>query len=734
MSWSWSELVEAPRHALRDHCSAAISPTDNNTPPPALYKALQALDAICDDTSLALKLIQAELLNQPHQADIPLSQIMGVLVCAAVCFKNQPTFWTQLIKSLNTIIQDMLSQQPLPSNNNQSEAKSAKSSPVKLEEFENITKNVQEMQNKPNAEITPSKPVPVGFQRLAAAGISLPFMKPLELFPAAQSQNSSNSSTSNVSKPVSPPLPTPNPTPPVQTSTPAPPSAPAAPLPPPPPPPPIGAQSALMGIGFSAMSFSIMKSTGMLDPNFKNPIPPPCPSNPFASMLVKTKSLRRIYWEKLRDQIISVDSYWNKVNVSQVILEEKALESLFEIKQKRKSAASDDDSSSDIDTPSKPAKKMFEKVSLLDEKKSRQIDLLMRKLKFGPEEVRTHILQVNERVITVELLSLLVKCLPTEEEVKKVVSYSGDFNLLGDAEKVVHVLSTVPMLTIRLEVWLFKCTFTDLIEEARYQLESVKKALACVRESESFMKLLAHLLALGNFLNQGTRDGNARGFKLSSLVRFCDSKSADGTIYLLDYFVDWVSRTSPMVNDFLVEFKSVEVVANISQEMLEKSVTTLKERCAVAEELFEQIDDSDVCGDDDKFVSLLEDFLQFAPVQVQKTEEDLRLLLSDFKQLAKSFGHVNMEESFSWNDFFADLMTFSESYHKALERYRKKVAERQKAARSTAKLGSARKVPPPLSRSLSDGNCLRRDINDLKSPEDVLKVVKSKRRAKESVN
>jgi hypothetical protein len=59
------------------------------------------------------------------------------------------------------------------------------------------------------------------------------------------------------------------------------------------------------------------------------------------------------------------------------------------------------------------------------------------------------------------------------------------------------------------------------------------QAVAQARSSKVFKLTLRAALAAGNYLNHGTRNGAAIGFRLKNLPKLADVRSADGKSTLL---------------------------------------------------------------------------------------------------------------------------------------------------------------------------------------------------------
>ncbi len=82
------------------------------------------------------------------------------------------------------------------------------------------------------------------------------------------------------------------------------------------------------------------------------------------------------------------------------------------------------------------------------------------------------------------------------------------------------VLTTkIPRYTARLGCALFMKTFSNDAELLSEKLGMVNLAVVEVNDSPRLKRLIEVVLAMGNYLNEGTRNGNAQAIKLSSLLK-----------------------------------------------------------------------------------------------------------------------------------------------------------------------------------------------------------------------
>lgn len=174
--------------------------------------------------------------------------------------------------------------------------------------------------------------------------------------------------------------------------------------------------------------------------------------------------------------------------------------------------------------------------------------------------------------------------------------YDGDVKLLGSTEKFFLALADIPDIEKRLDIWLFKQNFDEfftydgnercgfsrnangmgfvLVSEARNKLQAVEHALDDLEKSDTFKQLLRIILAVGNYLNAGTKKGQAFGFKLGSLRMLDSTKTSDNSKTLLQ--VGWLSPSSAILHVHFAIFVVVVVGgANISFPITRSLVRSL---------------------------------------------------------------------------------------------------------------------------------------------------------------
>lgn len=120
--------------------------------------------------------------------------------------------------------------------------------------------------------------------------------------------------------------------------------------------------------------------------------------------------------------------------------------------------------------------------------------------------------------------------------------FKGDARSLTKAERWLLVVISVPRFSEKLAVFRCFSSFDDEERGLTRQLKIMSGACRQVMTSERLKAVLAAVLAIGNFLNQGTRKGEAQGFKLDSLAALTSTKATDKSTTVLDVLVSTVEK------------------------------------------------------------------------------------------------------------------------------------------------------------------------------------------------
>jgi hypothetical protein len=194
------------------------------------------------------------------------------------------------------------------------------------------------------------------------------------------------------------------------------------------------------------------------------------------------------------------------------------------------------------------------------------------------------------------------------------------------------------------------------------------------------------VLAVGNYLNGGTRRGEAFGFKLTSLSKLTDTKTADNKRTLLHYIVDIVENQAPHLLNFADELVHVTAASKgihnfplidfpaifffflmslfflfffffpppaVVLGALSGEVNTLKKDFKNVERFTEEMDLEGA----ERFHDIMTKFLSRAREEVEQISKDFQKMESEYSNIAKYYGED--PKSVPVEDFFSTIAKFA---------------------------------------------------------------------------
>ncbi|VDM96562.1 unnamed protein product, partial [Onchocerca ochengi] len=196
----------------------------------------------------------------------------------------------------------------------------------------------------------------------------------------------------------------------------------------------------------------------------------------------------------------------------------------------------------------------------------------------------------------------------------------------------------IPRYEERLRCLHIISTYRERVDDVSNSIEIITNASIAVTNSKRFKQLLRMILALGNFLNRGKRNGNAHGFTLASLRLLTDVRnSLRSDRNLLHYIVEQIENKKSDVLRLKRDLESVYQAARHSRKELEQELCALRKSIKIVTEALqasELVNEHDTWNDEydrsvDRFVSVLKNFLNSAK--------------NDFEQVDKQYGEMNIK-------------------------------------------------------------------------------------------
>lgn len=215
-------------------------------------------------------------------------------------------------------------------------------------------------------------------------------------------------------------------------------------------------------------------------------------------------------------------------------------------------------------------------ILVLDPKRSNAINIGMTVLP-TVHVIKTAILNYDEFAISKEGIEKILTMTPTEEEKQKIqeAQLANPDVPLGSAEQFLFSLASISALTPRLQLWAFKLNYEALEKEIAEPLFDLKLGMEQLASNQTFRRILATLLAIGNFLNSS----NAKGFELGYLEKVVEVKDTVHRQSLLHHTCSLVVENYPESSDVYTEIPAITRSAKVDFELLAENLVQLERRC-----------------------------------------------------------------------------------------------------------------------------------------------------------
>lgn len=263
----------------------------------------------------------------------------------------------------------------------------------------------------------------------------------------------------------------------------------------------------------------------------------------------RQQKMKPLHWDKLKPDSRTV---WDKMSDS-MDLDEEMIENLFGMSSRATASSVKRFASSSAAS---------QKNEILDPRKAHNIAIQLRARGLSRVEVCDALIEGDG--LSQETLELLVKMSPTEEEVSKFQEYRGDSTLLGPADRFIQGILQIPSAFERLDAMLYRATFKEELQHLRETIRALEMACKELKGSRTFTKLLEVVLKTGNRLNMGTFRGDAKAFKLDTLLKLADVKGMDGKTTLLHFVIQEIIKAEGARAARLAGFYDVTTPTSVS--------------------------------------------------------------------------------------------------------------------------------------------------------------------------
>ncbi|CAM9121700.1 unnamed protein product, partial [Choristocarpus tenellus] len=294
------------------------------------------------------------------------------------------------------------------------------------------------------------------------------------------------------------------------------------------------------------------------------PPPPSMPKKP------PGPKRRPVHWNKISPAKIE-KTVFNEINPASVVLPLQHLKDHFVEKPKvSKPTSSAKDGMREGGQGQ--AKKKKKTINLLDAKMLQNNGIVFKRFRMEPQELCDKVLGMDLKELDSDKLAALCAIAPTLDQLSTLKGFQGELSDLDDVQQFMVLTARMPRYKNRLDCLTFmqSCEGSaSLIDE---KLILVQEAIMGVGESPKLKRIIEVVLAIGNFLNEGTRNGDARAIKLDSLLKLNTVKTTDQKKTLLHFFCEWAKNNEPHLLDLYQDVEKSQEASRWSLLELRKQV------------------------------------------------------------------------------------------------------------------------------------------------------------------
>ncbi|XP_066903255.1 protein diaphanous [Halyomorpha halys] len=401
------------------------------------------------------------------------------------------------------------------------------------------------------------------------------------------------------------------------------------------------------------------------------------------------EGIKRANWKTILPQKLSEKSFWVKVQEEQLASPDilDGLAAKFSSKPPPKK-------NEDVVDRSGTLKKV-KSLRVLDSKAAQNLSILLggclKHLTYA--DVKRYILNCDTTILTENILESLIAYLPPPEQLKRLTELKVDYNELTEAEQFALTLAEIKRLLPKLKSMKFRIHHPEMVQDIKPDIVAGTTACEEVKKSRKFAKILELILLMGNYMNSGSRNGQAYAFEINFLPKLSATKDLENKMTLMHYLVDTIERKFPELLTFGDELMHVDRAARVSVDSIQKSLRIMENNLKNLET--DLANNRIPQNEDDKFAEVMGEF-------AKQTKKECAVLNSMFNKLETLYSDIAEYYSFekqkyTLEEFFSDVKGFMDGFYQAhkenvLSREAEEKARRAKEAREKAEAEKAERA------------------------------------------
>lgn len=380
--------------------------------------------------------------------------------------------------------------------------------------------------------------------------------------------------------------------------------------------------------------------------------------------------MKRLQWKSIADADLE-GTVWDGIGDARAQLDTALLTELFRRKPRKPHLSKEDK-----DGKAKPKKKKDEKLKpMIADGPLRTLQGSVMRLKAGSaEEVVRHVYEMDvegpDAMMTPDYATRVKAFVPDavkgEKERAMIEEREGMLDLVVPVERYMIILNHVPNLSERMQSVIVRSEFPDWATSLTYQVEALENATKAAASSYHLKTVLRFLLAIGNYMNGGTKLGRASGIKIGLLAKMTETKALDMKTTLADFLVSTLKLRTPEALAVTEDLACIKDALRVKPSNIRVVFKRLKRDVSVVSEQLarcQQHAKSRGAGSEEElpFIRVMEPFAEIAGQVIGKLDIKIKSALKAFDEMVKCFGEnfsrMNARGPDS-NAFFEVLSTF----------------------------------------------------------------------------
>jgi len=366
--------------------------------------------------------------------------------------------------------------------------------------------------------------------------------------------------------------------------------------------------------------------------------PKPIVTKPVIKPKVKMKN---IFWNRIvlpDEKHDATETIWRNIDGANIEIDEKLMEMLFANKSKKRNTKGPQVTRERKHGETKSKRK--QKVKVLDQKISQRVGIMLAQLP-GIEGTKRCIISMDSS-FDEDKLQKIMRILPDQESMASItakIDESEDDAIIDwdGPERLLIMLSEIKMLKPRLDIWLFTLQYRDQCTLLLNQLKTFCRVCDELVNGTALREIIATIVAVGNYLNGGTKRGRADGFEISFLGKVRNMKGAK--ISLLEYVAAEMKKKDSTIVDIK---KRYPLLINKSSELppideMTANAQKLTQRYSSMQNKSKEVAKAGI-DPDDKFENVAKDFFATTSELPNNAREEMDKAVATYNRTVKWFG------------------------------------------------------------------------------------------------